>query len=87
MNTSNREHCWYIWQSCHSTASTHYEMNIQAVSYAKFKRIHSFVANVFFQRNYDAMVIKQIVLAESRATERYTNGVTKVREDSEAMIP
>jgi hypothetical protein len=42
---------------------------------------------MFFQHNYDAMVIKQIVLAESRATERYTNGVTKVREDSEAMIP
>ena len=62
-------------------------MNSQAVSHAKFERIHSVIANMFFQHNYDAMVIKQIVLAESRATERYTNGVTKVREDSGAKIP
>jgi hypothetical protein len=54
-------------------------MNSQAVSHAKFERIHSVIANMFFQHNYDAMVIKQIVLAESRATERYTNGVTKVK--------
>jgi hypothetical protein len=42
---------------------------------------------MFFQHNYDAMVIKQIVPAESSATERYTNGVTNVSEDSGAKIP